>query len=258
MVQLFLILHFCGKYRTMPFKRILLYVWISLLLIIAVFLLLRNPKPTSSNTSQLDLPGKASVMLYKDAKILSNVEEDDKVLLTVTGKLYIQVPAQEKYTYEVRTTEALISIVTGAGVIDASKDYSTELMVSEGQVSLSTVPDDSRRRIRSIEIVSGEKGVISPNAKGVIKQNNRDKNFMSWVDFKMVFENKKIEEIVSLLEDVYGAPIQLNIANSIRCRYSGTFDQMELDEILEFLAKEMQLTAAQDEDGLWIVSGEGC
>lgn len=258
MVQLFLIPHFCGKYRAMPFKRILLYVWISLLLIIAVFLLIRNPKPSSGNTTQVDLPGKASAILYKEAKILSNVVEDDKVLLTVEGKLFIQVPPQEKYTYEIRTHEALISIVTGAGVIDASNEYTTELIVSEGQVSLSTVPDASKRRIRSIEIVSGEKGVISPNAKGVIKQNNRDKHFMAWVDFKLFFENKKIEDIISLLQDVYGVQIAMNVSNASRCRYTGTFDQMKLDEILEVIMNDIQLTAARNEKGQWEISGDGC
>lgn len=258
MVQLFLLFQNQSKDRGMPFKRILLYVWISLLLIVAIFVLLRDDVPNSEWITERDLAGKARLIEYKDAKVELSDAKQGIQEIQLMGKVYIEVPNQKELTYMIRTSEALIEVSSGIAVIDASIERTTEIIVAEGQVSLTPLKTSEGRRKRKVPVTSGEKAILSPYAKGIIKQNNRDVNFKAWADFKLSFQNEKIEQVILTLQEVYGVEIMLSSPNLSKCRFTGDFNQVQLEEIIEELSDSFGLTATQREDDGWELVGEGC
>ncbi len=242
----------------MPFKRILLYVWISLLLIVAVFLLLRDGQPSSKWSNEIEIPGKGRLITYKDAAVDILNQSEGVQEIVITGKVYIEAPSQNELTYVLKSEQAVIEVTSGVAVIDASIERTTELIVAAGQASLTPVLTTEGRRSRSVQISEGEKGIISPYAKGIVKQNNRDNNFKAWADFKLDFQNENLENIVLLLQDVYGIKIGLAVPNLSRCRFTGTFDQAQLDDLIKELSANLNLQATENEDGSWILIGDGC
>lgn len=241
----------------MPIKRLLLYVWISLLFLIAVFVLLRGNGPSSLYTSEIELPAGGKAVLYKDANIEQGMVSDSTSELFVEGKAYVFLPEKAQATYTIITDEGRLVMNAGAVVIDATEDRTSSYIVAEGEASLNLATDTGKRR-RDVKMIPGDKCIISPYAKGIIKQNNRDNNYLSWVDFKITYENEKLENVILHLQEVYGREIKLSMPNHFRCKYTGSFDEEPLDQVIDVLAEHFTLEALEQEDGSWELKGEGC
>jgi ferric-dicitrate binding protein FerR (iron transport regulator) len=242
----------------MPTKRILLYIWISLLLIVAIFFLIRDSQPSSRLTETMKLSGDARIILYDGAEVTSNETGADQIILSVAGKCFVEVAATSSSQLVIYTDEALIKISAGAAVIDASKEHTTTVIVAEGAVSLTSNPEKSQNRIRLVELAPGEKGILSPNARGVVKQNNRDKNFMSWVDFAFTFDNTRLVDALSQIEVSYGVVVTVNVPNHRRCKLTGVYEGLSIEELLTTLAEEFGLELMENDEGQWELNGEGC
>lgn len=242
----------------MPFKRVLLYLWISLLFLVALFFVLRNQKPTSTVVEKVKLKKGVELLLYKGAQLKSSENTSELMVLKIEGKTFIKVPSNAGIQVNLFTNEAEVNITEGSAVIDASIEYKTQVYVATGQVSLNMNRESTDKRVRTVEILPGEIGIISPNARGVVKQNNRDANYLSWVDFNLTFENDRLTDIIELLQETYGVQVSLNVPNHSQCRYTGTFQAKSFESVIATITDSLVLTITELGENQWEINGEGC
>ena len=112
----------------------------------------------------------------------------------------------------------------------------------------------------AVFLVAGQEGVIEPGeAPQVVprKQKIEDQNFQAWKTKNFTFNNLRLAELVATLENHY--PVDIVIANEalLNCRFTATFKDPELKEVLDILAIAGNLTITQDSNR-YIVSGPGC
>ena len=134
--------------------------------IAAIYFLLQRSGPTSSLVTKVKLDGGGILLLYKEAQLIEQKKEDGKLVLTIDGKAYVSTE-RSNIPYVVLTEEAKTELVKGSAVIDASEPYTTAVMVGDGSVSFLPNPSNHIGRLSPIELVPGEKGLVTPNAKGV-------------------------------------------------------------------------------------------
>lgn len=112
-----------------------------------------------------------------------------------------------------------------------ASETNNKIWVSEGKVSYSA---DGQ----SIILTRGEEGNLADNH--LKERRTEDPTYDSWKSGKFVFENTPILEVLSSLQDYYVFSIpDLPKFRDLDCRFSGSFDQQPIEEVLEVISRVM-------------------
>jgi ferric-dicitrate binding protein FerR (iron transport regulator) len=90
-----------------------------------------------------------------------------------------------------------------------------------------------------------------------VKSKIVDPNFRAWQTGRLEFENTRLEQVVSSLEDYFGINIKVQNKKLLDCRFTGTFEQPQLKDVLEVLAVSMQVRYNYAQQH-YTFSGRGC
>jgi ferric-dicitrate binding protein FerR (iron transport regulator) len=103
----------------------------------------------------------------------------------------------------------------------------------------------------------GEAAEISLPEHTIEKHAADDPNMLAWKTRHMEFENTPLQEIVTLLNDVYQARILLADPKLAGCRVTATFDQQSLESVLAVLQATLGITTENTSEGI-VISGRTC
>ncbi|MDH5609565.1 MAG: FecR family protein, partial [Cyclobacteriaceae bacterium] len=199
----------------------------------------------------------SKVILYKNSFIRKK-NEDGVRAYEVGGRMYFDVKRNEKRPFRVYTEQARVEVLGTTFTLTTENDHSTEVIVESGNVLFSQNPENYTGRVSEIELNAGEKGLISPLAKGLIKQNNHNDNYLAWVNQVLVFKRSKLEEVSSLMMEVYGREMIFEGIQTNGCRLSARYDRKSPEQIAKYIAQTFNFTYLILENGQIVFKGEGC
>jgi ferric-dicitrate binding protein FerR (iron transport regulator) len=239
------------KEHYMKVKKILIASWVVIVVLVSVYTLYRMTLPGSALTENISVGNGVRAVLYNGATLIPT--EDGSAEFIATGKLFVSF-GEEMIT--VQTNEAKVSGKNASFVIDASVPYTTSIIVASGVVDF--VPIGKSVRLSPVVVTTGQKAMVLPSSKGVVKQNNRDVNFMSWVDFNLSFERTKLEDVVALIAATYGENVSFSSPALADCRFTAKFENSSLRAVLKEIAKQQALEFEEVEEGRWLLKGDAC
>jgi ferric-dicitrate binding protein FerR (iron transport regulator) len=84
-----------------------------------------------------------------------------------------------------------------------------------------------------------------------------DSNILAWKEKRLIFQKSPLNSVAKNLEAYFKIDIEIMNEDIGRCRFTGSFDQPTLEEIIEALSVSLDLTIVKKDD-TYVVDGNGC
>jgi ferric-dicitrate binding protein FerR (iron transport regulator) len=181
--------------------------------------------------------------------------EEQERKVTLRGEGFFEVKRNERKPFVVITGNARTQVLgTSFTVRSDEQAGTTEVEVVTGKVAFSTLkPNGKAKRV-----------ILTPGFKAVagrvdapVKTRIEDPNFRAWQTDRLEFNNTPLEQVVASLQEYFGVTIKVENKKLLGCRFTGSFEQPKLKDVLEVLAVSMQVRYNYTEKH-YTFSGGGC
>ncbi|QIL76865.1 FecR family protein [Hymenobacter sp. HDW8] len=179
-------------------------------------------------------------------------------VVQLQGEAFFEVKKDQGRPFTVLANETRTQVLgTSFNVRAYGAEDSVEVAVVTGRVAFSPV-----RRLPtgsdSVLLTAGLRGVIhrvAPTA--AVQKPIVDPNFRAWQRQELVFDNQSLEQLAQTLTRYYDQPVTLANPALGRCRFTGTFAQASLPQVLRVVSLSANLTVSQLGAG-YTLDGPGC
>ncbi len=197
----------------------------------------------------------SEITLHDEASIQSVRITEEIREVTLTGKAYFDIERDEERPFIVVTDNARIEVLGTTFMIDATNS-STEVCVESGIVAL-TKPGKPGKTDLTVKLEKGEMGTVENIKEGIVKKNNTNANYLSWKTKTLIFEQSKMSDVESTLEDVYGIEIEFENNALSNCRLTAKFKERKPKDAIEIIARTFNLSF-EFQNGKAVLKGRGC
>lgn len=232
----------------------------AILLIATISFILKWEDWTSYDTGMVSiqrLDDGTKVYSYKESSVEIIDFSAAERRVSASGRVFFDVKEDAKRPFVIETPQAIVQVMGTSFQLTTEKEYTTEVIVESGRVNFMPNPKAQLAISTSILLNKGEKGIITPNAKGIIKQNNRDENYLAWQNLELTIQQKKLSEFSELLQEVYGYSLRFSNANLANCMLSAKYQNKSPEQIAELLATTFNLTFELGDNEI-LLSGDSC
>ncbi len=194
---------------------------------------------TADNTLDITLPDGSKVALNRNSELSysSNFGEDDRNV-KLKGEAFFNVERDPQKPFVIEVNEARVEVLgTSFNVQGYDLREAVEVVVETGIVKLS-IADMKKGIVLNV----GDRGVFIKENKTLSSAANTDPNFLSWKTNKVVFIESDLRSVVEALNEIYNANIIISTPILDTCVVTVTFDQQNLDAILNVLQTTLNLT----------------
>jgi ferric-dicitrate binding protein FerR (iron transport regulator) len=224
---------------------------------VIAYYLLRGETITTeyAQTSVAELPDGTRVTLNGDSKLhYSRKFGKEKREVSLEGEAYFEVAKDSLNPFIIHVDNAAIKVLGTSFNVRAYEDTEkVEVTVTEGKVSLYDQDKTSTQVIAS----RGEKAEYHRANRSVRKEVNTDKNYLAWKTHILIFEDIPLKEVVQVISEVYYKDIRLRNKAIARCYLTVSFEDQDLETILNVLAMTLDLAIQKEKDVIYL-SGPGC
>jgi transmembrane sensor len=169
------------------------------------------------------------------------------------GEAYFEVTKDSARPFIIHAYQSVTQVLgTSFNIRSFLNDEKTTVTVTSGQVSFYKEDHPDLK----IFLVMGDRGVLSPESNVAIKETNTDANFLSWKTNKIIFDNTPLASVAEALSAHYHKKIVISTSLS-NCRFTSTFENQTLEEILEELVLLQQIKIENVGDVIQL-TGNGC
>ena len=169
----------------------------------------------------------------------------------LSGEAFFEVKPDSEKPFIVQTKKARVKVVgTSFNVRAFEETAETEVFVVTGRVNFS-----NRRDKQGITLRPGEMAVTENNT--IVRLGNEELNTLAWKEKRLIFKKSSLSRVVNNLETYFKIDIEIKNENVAGCRFTGTFDQPTLEEVIEALSISLDLTIVKKGD-IYVVDGDGC
>lgn len=179
-------------------------------------------------------------------------------VVQLRGEAFFEVQKDHGRPFTVLAGDTRTRVLgTSFNVRAYAAEDSVEVAVVTGRVAFS--PDRAKLAVQdSVLLTPGLRGVIRRAAPAVAVQRRiTDPNFRAWQQDELVFDNQPLGQVASTLTRYYGTPVALSRPELASCRFTGTFRQAALPQVLRVLSLSAGLSVTQSSDG-YTLDGPGC
>ncbi|WP_338813781.1 FecR family protein [Bernardetia sp. Wsw4-3y2] len=224
----------------------------------------------------LVLPDGSKIWLNKNATVsysndFGTFETTQKRNLKLEGEAFFDIARDEKHPFMIDIEGKAEVEVLGTSFNINPSNEKIEVTVASGKVSFknnSVFKNDNTDSSEqtSILLTKGEKGILYEKTKNhpdslptlVRFERNDDVNYLAWLNHRLVFENMQMQEVVNKVENYYNIRLKLENPSLKECRFTGTFDQTPLNDVLETLSFGANLQIKKSDSTTYLLSGSGC
>ena len=247
-------------------KKLFLFVGIAAVAVAAIFILINivrtSPQGISDNlggesllTLSTDIKETKEYLLPDGSKVWLNQSSEIKYPETFTGdtrEIYLEgeaffeiVPNTDKpFIIHANNTQTRV-VGTSFGIRANKESKEVIVTVSTGIVNLL-----AEGKSEHIQLRHGEQGVCSTGDKKLEKNTNPDLNYLAWKTKVLVFKQSSLTEVAKVIVDVYQTPVSVN-SSVAGLHLTSTFDQLNLDEILQIIEITLGIKAERNSQGIF-------
>ncbi|MFD0861079.1 FecR family protein [Sungkyunkwania multivorans] len=230
------------------YKKYIPYAAAIILVATGIFFLVQRPLDTISPTEKE--PHRKTITYYKQtAGKKVTLPDGSSVLLNVDSHIEF-APTFKKDIREVKLVgEALFDIIHDASrpFVVKTKDFNVKVLGTSFNVKCypNDVQTETTLITGKVELLREEETpiILAPSQKAVYhKTQNRiaveeviSEDVIAWKNGTLIFNNTPMQQVVLDLERKYNVKIIINSPNLLKYEYTGTFDNLELEEALQLL-----------------------
>lgn len=241
-------------------------IWISGIaasIVIAVFVafLVFNPDrgghlvtvKTTDFTKMIVLPDSSRVFINKNS-VLSYPSEFDSGTrnVSLSGEAFFEVERRPEQPFVIENNNFEVRVLgTSFNVSAYPNDTNASVNVVTGKVSF------AGDKGSSTILEKGETGILNTVTHKMIKVSTANTDFLSWKTKKLEFRNEGFKEVGERLQAYFGITMEVKNERIYGCRFTGTFENPTLEEVIAILEKTLGIKA-QINNKQVIVTGKGC
>ena len=178
----------------------------------------------------------------------------DERVVNLEGEAFFKVSHNSDKPFIVLAQKARVKVLgTSFNVKAYEQAPVAEVFVLTGKVGLSAVDLEEQLLV----LQPGQKGVLIKEQNLVSMEPTRDDNVLAWRTNKLVFRKAALVEVVPALESYFGIELQVTNPALLHCRFTSSFNEPELGEVLEVLRHSLNIKIV-GEGRVYQVAGEGC
>nr|WP_281501010.1 FecR domain-containing protein [Cellulophaga sp. F20128] len=166
----------------------------------------------------------------------------DERKVALEGEAYFEVTKNVNKPFIVDTKKLDVKVYGTSFNVNAYDDYNSLLVVLvEGKVSLLQDGNDGQKEV----MVLRPNDVVSYDVDSEILRRSRDsrlEKYTAWKEGSILFYNDPIDAVIKRLEKWYNIEIQIEDAALKEYRFTATFNNESLEQVLELLS----LSSAMD------------
>ena len=164
-----------------------------------------------------------------------------KRAVALKGEAFFNVVPDKKKPFIISVNDVEITVV-GTSFNIKSENNNTEVVVETGIVRVT-------RAGKTVELVAGEKILLSANDSSATKEPVDDKLYNYYRSKEFVCDNTPLWKLVQVLNEAYDARISIGRKELNDLPLNTTFYNESLDKILEIIHLTFDITVIKKEDG---------
>lgn len=206
-----------------------------------------------NETRELRLADGSRVMLNENSRLAYPQEfAVDGRTVRLSGEAFFQVQKAEGKRFTVLTEGTKTEVIGTAFYLRAYPSEEVRIQVSEGKVAFANL-----RNQEAVFLTPGQEAVMAVDQPLPQKKEWEDPNFQAWQSKQLQFSDTRLDRLVKTLEAYFNTSILIRNPDLHNCRFTVSFEQPELEEVLEIIAITGNLTI-EKESGHYVISGESC
>jgi ferric-dicitrate binding protein FerR (iron transport regulator) len=152
--------------------------------------------------------------------------------VTLEGEAYFTVTHDDHTPFRVRTSHAVTEdLGTEFAVRAYAEDADARVVVRAGRVAVNS----------QVQLGPGDVAIVSPNAPPIIRHYSDASHFLQWTSGRVDFVNAPLSEVLVELRRWYDIDIRLAETAIGARRVTVTIGQAPVDEVLDFVARALDL-----------------
>jgi len=172
--------------------------------------------------------------------------------VTLEGEGYFTVNQQKEIGFLIKAQELLVKDIGTSFNVSAYADRDTvEVVVEAGEVQIYTLTNPG------IRLRAGETGMYSKSRKEFHRLAQPDANALAYKTGVLVFNNADLSTVITTVNEVYRANIQLANDSLATCRITVTFKNDTLETIVDVIAATLGLKVTRTGAQI-LLDGTGC
>lgn len=169
------------------------------------------------------------------------------------GEAFFEVKKNGK-TFVVKTGKANVKVVGTSFNVKAYPDQQEiSVIVKTGKVEFF----ETGKKDNAVLLAAGEKAVLQKETNEIKKSIEPLMNDLFWKSKTLTYQKTRLGDIVSQLNEFYGANITLSNQKLADCQLTTSFHDEQLEHILEVIALTFNLEIVHNDDKI-ILKGERC
>ena len=178
------------------------------------------------------LPDGSKVILNAGSKLDISPFNDTIRMVTLTGEAFFEVVRDENTPFIVKTQGLETKVLgTSFNVRHDEEEQKTVVSLVSGAVRLNPVHDSADQE--PVELSPGFEGVYQVNHRQIEQKKFGYLSRISWKDGNLYFDEANVTDLVRQLEKWYGVTIHLTNSPKKDWRFSGSFNNEPLENVLE-------------------------
>jgi ferric-dicitrate binding protein FerR (iron transport regulator) len=208
---------------------------------------------TAENVKHTVLPDGSNVWLNAQSRLTYEDDFDNKRTVTLQGEAFFDVKKDSQHPFTIHAPDAEVKVLgTSFNVRAHEKETLTEVFVVTGKVSVKADDVDE-----NILLTPGMTGVLSRNNHQLSSNTNDDVNRLAWKSRELVFRKAPLRTVIKTMSSYFRKEFRVGNDELLNCRFTGSFEDPSIDEVLESIDLALDLKANHQED-IYTLDGVGC
>jgi len=191
----------------------------------------------SSFEKQIMLPDGSKIILYKGSSVryFKNTNRKNRIV-QLSGSAFFNVSKNKTKPFIIETTNSITRVI-GTSFKISERKSDTKINVRSGIVEFMEKENTDNK----VRLTKNESAKLIYHQKVIIKNNikNKPKHF---IIKQLIYENEKLDKICKDLSEIFNHEIKIEGESIKQQTLSATFENQDLQSILESIAFTLNLT----------------
>ncbi|NER13873.1 DUF4974 domain-containing protein [Leptobacterium flavescens] len=190
-----------------------------------------NISTENGQKKEVTLPDGSVVVLNIDSQLTYPDKFEDNIReITLNGEAFFDIAHNKEKPFIVNTNNIKVKVLgTSFNVKSYPTDKKVETTLVTGKVELLHEEESP------IILEPSQKAVFHKKEKKVEIKEVKTSDVIAWREGKLIFNKTSIEQVILDLERKYNTKFIINSPKLLNYEYTGTFDNLTLDEVLKLL-----------------------
>jgi len=160
------------------------------------------------------------------------------------GEAYFAIQSDASKPFIIESGGAETRVVGTEFNLRAKSDSVVQVYVTEGKVALSVRESE----LKEIYIEPGQVGSYKVNKAVAMLEisENRDKNFLSWKNGVLSFEQELLKDALPQIAELYGIDLVIGDSSLVNMEFTAAFDSLTVSELTQSLELLLDVEIQQD------------